>query len=111
MSAFLGQVWGPLGQVLGLAQGAAGGALPAVLAQLENAGLAERVRSWVEHGENLPVTEAELEAMFRPEQLNSWAIEAGTTPEALLAVVAKELPDAVHRASSPAAEIPAGSAD
>ena len=110
MSAFLGQVWGPLGQVLGLAQGAAGGALPAALAQLENAGLGERVRSWVGHGENLPVTEAELEWVFTPEQPNNWAVQAGTTPEALLAVMAEALPDAVHRANSPTLEIPAGAA-
>ena len=99
MSEFLGPVLGPLAQVLGLAQGASGGGLQALLAQLENAGLTERVRSWVGHGENLPVTAEELGSAFTPEQLNGWAAQAGTTPEALLEIMADELPHAVDRAT------------
>lgn len=106
MSEFLGQILGPLAQVLGLAQGAAGGGLSALLAQLENAGLAERVRSWVGHGENLPVTAEELEGAFTPEQLNSWAAQAGTTPDALLETLSRDLPRAVDRATP--AEKPRG---
>lgn len=105
MGEFLGQVLGPLAQMLGLAQGAAGGGLPALLAQLENAGLGDRVQSWVGHGENLPVTESELEAAFTPEQLNSWAEHAGTTPDALLEVLSEELPKAVNQAT-PVSEAP-----
>jgi len=101
MSEFVGQFLGPLAQILGLAQGAAGGGLPAMLAQLENAGLAERVSSWVGHGENLPVTAEELASAFTPEQLNSWAEQAGTTPDALLEVLSKELPGAVDRVHPP----------
>ena len=85
--------------MLGAAQGAAGGGLTALLAQLENAGLTEQVRSWVGEGENLPVTEAELESAFTPEQLNAWATQAGTTPDALLETLAEELPSAVDRAT------------
>ena len=107
MSEFLGPVLGPLAQMLGVAQGAAGGGLQALLAQLENAGLTERVRSWVGHGENLPVTAEELASAFTPEQLNSWAAQAGTTPEALLDVMADELPRAVDRATP--ADPPEGS--
>ncbi len=105
MGEFLGQVLGPLAQMLGLAQGAAGGGLPALLAQLENAGLAERVSSWVGHGDNLPVTAEELATAFTPEQLNSWAEQAGTTPDALLEVLSEELPNAVNQAT-PVAEAP-----
>lgn len=105
MGEFLGQVLGPLAQMLGLAQGAAGGGLPALLAQLENAGLAERVSSWVGHGENLPVTAEELATAFTPEQLNSWAEQAGTTPDALLEVLSEELPRAVNQAT-PVSEAP-----
>lgn len=99
MGEFLGQVLGPLAQILGLAQGAAGGGLPALLAQLENAGLAERVSSWVGHDENLPVTAEELATAFTPEQLNSWAEQAGTTPDALLQTLSEELPKAVDQAT------------
>ena len=101
MSEFLGQILGPLAQVLGFAQGVAGGGLPTLLAQLENAGLTERVSSWTGHGENLPVTAEELATAFTPEQLNSWAAQAGTTPDALLEIMAEELPKAVDRATPP----------
>lgn len=104
MGEFLGQIWAPLAQLLGLAQGAAGGGLPAFLAQLENAGLTEQVESWVGEGENLPVTEAELETVFTPEQLNSWAEQAGTTPDALLETMSRELPGAVERAAATTAD-------
>ncbi len=103
MSGALGGLFGPLSQALGLAQGAAGGGLPALLAQLENAGLSDRVHSWLGHGENLPVTEAELEAAFSPEQLNAWAEHAGTTPNAVLQTLAQHLPDAI--ANPPVASI------
>ena len=92
---------GPLGQMLGLAQGMAGGALPMLLAQLENAGLSERVQSWLGHGENLPVTAEELEGVFTPEQLNAWAEHAGTTPDAVLQALSEHLPDAVARNTPP----------
>jgi uncharacterized protein YidB (DUF937 family) len=99
MSGFLGQFGGSLIQILGAAQGAAGGELASLVAQLENAGLADRVRSWLGHGENLPVTAEELSAAFTPEQLNDWAIQGGTTPEAVLAVLAQQLPAAIDRSA------------
>jgi uncharacterized protein YidB (DUF937 family) len=103
MSEFLGQALGSLPglltQIVGVAQGAAGGGLPALLAQLENVGLGEEVRSWIGHGENLPVTPEQLEKVFPREQLEAWAEQAGTTPEALLKVLAEALPHVVHHAT------------
>ena len=90
---------GLLVQILGAAQGAAGGGLPALLAQLENAGLGAEVRSWIGHGENLPVTPAQLASVFPPEQVEAWAKAANTTPEALLKVLAEALPQVVHHAT------------
>ena len=118
MSDFLGQMIGALGpavqalpsvltQLVGAAQGAAGGGLPALLQQLENAGLAEQVRSWVGPGENLPVTPDQLARAFPPEQVEAWARQAGTTPEALLKVLSEALPHAVDHAT-PHGELPAG---
>ena len=95
MGEYLGQILGPLAQTLGFAQGAAGGGLPALLAQLENAGLGERVSSWIGPGESLPVTADELADVFTPQQLNSWAEQAGTTPDAILELLANGLPAAV----------------
>jgi len=85
--------------VLGLVQGAAGGGLTGVLAQLENGGLADEVRSWVGHGDNLPVTPEQISGAFTEEQLTQWAAEAGTSKEALLMVLAKALPHAVDHAT------------
>jgi len=110
MSEFLSQALGGLAagaqslpglltQIVGAAQGAAGGGLPALLAQLENVGLGEQVRSWIGHGENLPVTPEQLAPAFTPEQLEAWAKAAGTTPEALLKVLAEALPQVVHHAT------------
>lgn len=92
---------GSLDQMLGLAQGMAGGALPMLLAQLENAGLSERVQSWLGHGENIPVTAQELEGVFTPEQLNAWAEHAGTSPDAVLQALSEHLPDAVAQNTPP----------
>ena len=99
MSGFVGEMGGYLVQILGMAQGAAGGGLPALLAQLENAGLSERVRSWVGHGDNLPVTAAELERAFTPDQVKEWAERTGTPPDALLDMLSHELPAAIDRAT------------
>lgn len=99
MGEYLGQILGPLAQMLGFAQGAAGGGLPALLAQLENAGLGERVSSWLGHGDHLPVTADELADVFTPQQLNSWAEQAGTTPDAILELLANGLPTAVGQAA------------
>ncbi len=92
MSGYIGQLWAPLSQAVGLAQGAAGGSLPALLAQLES-GLAGHVGPWVGRDRNVPLTVEELERTFSPEQLNAWAEQAGTTPEALLQAMAQPAPD------------------
>jgi uncharacterized protein YidB (DUF937 family) len=116
MSEFLGQMLGALGpavqalpglltQLVGSAQGAAGGGLPALLQQLENAGLAKQVRSWIGPDENLPVSAEQLAQAFPREQVEVWARQAGTTPEALLKVLAQALPHAVDHAT-PQGELP-----
>ncbi len=120
MSGFFGQIAGGLmsasgpamqalpgllTQLVGTAQGAAGGGLPALLQQLETAGLGEQVRSWVGGQPNLPVAPEQLGQVFAPEQVQAWAQQAGTTPEALLAVLAQALPHAVDHAT-PNGEVP-----
>jgi uncharacterized protein YidB (DUF937 family) len=98
---------GPLlTQIVGAAQGAAGGGLPALLAQMENAGLGAEVQSWIGHGENLPVRPEQLAHVFSREQVEAWATEAGTTPDAVLKLLAEALPELVHHAT-PEGQLPA----
>jgi len=68
--------------------------LPALLAQLENPGLAEQVGSWTAQDEQLPATAKELAAVSTPEQLKHLAERAGTTPDVLLELLARELSQA-----------------
>ena len=99
MSEFLGPMIAQISQILGLVQGASGGGLTGVLAQLESGGLAAEVRSWISHDENLPVTPEQISSTFTDEQLTQWAAEAGTSKEALLKVLAEALPHAVDHAT------------
>ena len=108
MGEFLGQILGPLAQLLGVAQGAAGGGLPALLAQLENAGLAEQVGSSAAEGEQLPVTAEELATVLTPEQLNHLAEQVGTTPDVLLERLAQELPNAAAAHAQRVQALPPG---
>jgi uncharacterized protein YidB (DUF937 family) len=106
MSEFLGQAWIGLTQILGMAQGAAGGALTGLLEQLENTGLGEHVASWVGPGDNLPVTAEQLQDAFTPQQLQVWAEHDGITPRELLERLAQTLPHAVDQAT-PEGKLPA----
>ena len=99
MSGSFNQFVAPLEHLLGTIENAGSGALQALLVQLEAGGLAEQVRSWVGHGPNSPVTPEELSRAFTPEQLDELALRTGTSPDVLLAQLANDLPDAVHRAT------------
>ena len=96
---------GMLTQLLGSAQGAAGGGLPTLLAQLENAGLGQQVASWVGGGENLPISAEHIMAAIPPEQLDEWAAKVGVSHEQLATVLAEVLPHAIDHAT-PNGELP-----
>lgn len=108
MSGFLGELMnsgalaampGLLTQIVGTAQGAAGGGLPALLQQFENAGLAEHVSSWLGSGENLPLTAEHVIAAVPPEQLEAWAARVGIPTEQLAPILAEVLPHAIDHAT------------
>lgn len=97
---------GMLTQLLGNAQGAAGGGLAGLLAQFENAGLGPQVASWVGGGENLPIAAEQILAALPPEQLDQWAAKVGVSHEQLATVLAEVLPHAIDHAT-PNGELPA----
>ena len=99
MSGFAGAL-GQLAQMLGLAEGATGGALAPMLAQLETAGLGDRVQSWTGSATPLPVAPHELARAFTPQQVGAWAAQSGTTPHHVLATLSDHLPTAVVIASA-----------
>lgn len=123
MSGFFGQIGGLMGsgaiaalpglltQIVGTAQGAAGGGLPSLLQQFENAGLGEHVSSWLGSGDNLPLTVEHVVAAIPAEQLEGWASHLGISTEELAPVLAQFLPHAIDQATPeetvPASEPPA----
>jgi uncharacterized protein YidB (DUF937 family) len=103
---------GILQQVLasgGQGQGTAGG-VSAVVSRFEAAGLGQHAQSWVGTGANHPVTPDQVGQVFAPEQINQWATQAGTTPEAMRQVLAEALPHTVDHLT-PGGQPPAQTAD
>ncbi len=104
-SGILSAAPGLLTQVLGTAQGVAGGGLPALLQQFENAGLGEQVKSWLGSGENLPLTAEHVLSAIPPAQLEEWAAKTGLPPEQIAGLLAHVLPQAVDHIT-PNGEVP-----
>ncbi len=85
---------GILEQVLAMKSGDQTG-IAALITRFQGAGLGEHVQSWVGTGANLPVTGEQIGKAFPAEQIQAWAQQAGTTPEALQGVLAQALPHTV----------------
>ncbi len=95
-----------LGQLLGgggTQQGAGGaisggmGGLGELFQQFQQAGLGQHMQSWVSKGQNMPVSPEDLQRALDPNQISSWAQQAGTDPNALLAVLSQALPQVIDR--------------
>ena len=91
-------VLGPLAQMLGMAEGATDSALAPMLAQLEEAGVGDRVRSWTGGVAPLPIEPHELSCAFTLQQVKAWAMQSGTTPHDVLAHLSNHLRTAVIHA-------------
>lgn len=94
-----GGLAGLLPQIVGAAQGAAGGGLPALLQQFEAIGLSPQVESWVSHGENLPITAEHVTAAIPAETLAAWSETSGVPHDELPAKLAEILPHVVDQAT------------
>jgi uncharacterized protein YidB (DUF937 family) len=123
MSGFLGQILqgvlgggqqgqtspisGILQQVLAVRDGDNQG-VAAIISKFQAAGLGQHVQSWVGTGENVPVSGNQVGQVFSTEQIQGWAQQAGTTPDAMRDVLAQALPHVVDHLT-PGGQVPAES--
>ena len=82
------------------------GGLSAIVAKLEQGGLGDQVKSWIGNGQNLPITADQLKQVLGNEQVQQLATRYGIPVDALLKVLAEQLPTAVDHAS-PQGTLPA----
>ena len=78
----------------------------AVISKFQNAGLGQAVQSWVGTGTNAPVSGDQVAQVFSPDQINGWAAQAGTTPDAMRDVLAQAVPHMVDHLT-PGGQVPA----
>jgi uncharacterized protein YidB (DUF937 family) len=93
-----------LQQVLAVRDGDNQG-IPAIISKFEAAGLGQHVQSWVGTGQNAPVSADQIGQVFSPQQIEGWAQQAGTTPEALKGILAEALPHTIDHAT-PDGQVP-----
>jgi uncharacterized protein YidB (DUF937 family) len=86
-----------LGEVMGT--GAQGGALNAIVAKLQQAGLGDQVRSWIGNGQNLPITADQLKQVLGSDVVRQLAAKYNIPIDQVAEVLAHQLPQAVDQAS------------
>jgi uncharacterized protein YidB (DUF937 family) len=126
MSGFLGQILqgvlgsggqqgqgspiaGILQQVMAVKDGDKQG-VAAIISKFQSAGLGSAVQSWVGTGQNVPVSSDQIGSVFSQQQIDGWAQQAGTTPDAMRSVLAEALPHVVDHAT-PGGAVPAQTPD
>ncbi len=95
---------GILQQILAMRDGDQSG-VAAIVSRFEAVGLAQHAQSWVGTGQNVPVTGDQIGSAFSPQQIEGWAQQAGTTPEAMRDVLAQALPHVVDHLT-PSGQVP-----
>jgi uncharacterized protein YidB (DUF937 family) len=83
----------------------ANGGVQGLMAKMSSNGLGQQVQSWVGHGENKPVSGAQVSQALDTDSLNKMAQETGSTPEKVSEDVAKVLPEVVNKAT-PDGQVP-----
>lgn len=79
--------------------------LDALRQKFEEAGLGEKVKSWIGTGENEPVTAAEVKQAMGEDRLQEIAAKSGTDVDTAARETAETLPQAVDR-MTPAGHVP-----
>jgi uncharacterized protein YidB (DUF937 family) len=83
----------------------ANGGLQGLMSKLSDSGAAQQVQSWIGHGENKPVSGAQVQQALDTDSLDKMAQQAGTTTEKVSEHVAQVLPEVVDKAT-PHGEMP-----
>nr|WP_294917727.1 YidB family protein [uncultured Neokomagataea sp.] len=108
---------GFLGNLLNQAAGALGGQLAdkfggqigdmlkgqgidMLISQARNAGLEEKIQSWIGNGENLPISTDELRNLLTDTQIQTIVSKTGLPAETILPALAQFLPAAVDKHTS-----------
>ena len=115
MSGMLGQLLGGLMGSGGQGQSPLVNVLQQVLAQqggvgglvskFQQAGYGQQANSWVGASANQPVSPEQVGHVFAPEQIEQWATQAGTTPDAMRQVLAEAVPHTVDQLT-PGGQVP-----
>jgi len=73
------------------------GGVQGIVAQLEQQGLGNTVRSWVGTGANQPITADQVHQAFGSDTVKQLAAKVGMTPEDLAAKLSAILPQAIDK--------------
>ncbi|GBQ32955.1 DUF937 domain-containing protein [Gluconacetobacter azotocaptans] len=76
-----------------------------LMAQAEQAGLGDKVRSWIGSGQNLPISVDELRSILSSQQIQAMADRTGLPASTILPALAQFLPAAVDQ-QTPSGEAP-----
>jgi len=73
------------------------GGVQGIVAQLEQQGLGNTVRSWVGTGANQPITADQIHQAFGSDTVKQLAAKIGMTPEDLASKLSQMLPQAIDK--------------
>ena len=73
------------------------GGVQGIVAQLEQQGLGNTVRSWVGMGANQPITPDQVHQAFGVDMIKELAAKVGLSPEVLAAKLSTVLPQAIDK--------------
>jgi len=81
------------------------GGVQGIVAQLQQQGLGDTVKSWVAEGANQPISAAQIHQAFPPQLIAELAAKAGMNPQELVQKLAQYLPQAIDKLT-PAGTVP-----
>jgi uncharacterized protein YidB (DUF937 family) len=76
-----------------------GDGMQGILSKLQASGMDKQVMSWIGHGQNEPVSGADIKNVVDPQQLSQVAQQSGMSQDEVADHVAQALPEAVDKAT------------